>query len=72
MPDSRRGVLKKVTVENWLEPETEGQSWLNREGHGGGYEFALTILPLRAQIEAARFLQGLSRDPVAAAESEKV
>lgn len=72
MPYSRRGVLKKVTVENWLEPETEGQAWRHREGQGGGYEFALTILPLRAQIEAARSLQGLSRDPIAAAESETI
>ncbi|MEE8660459.1 hypothetical protein CGLAMM_03755 [Acetobacteraceae bacterium EV16G] len=36
MPDSRQGVLKKVTVENWLEPETEGQAWRHREGQGGG------------------------------------
>ncbi|MEE8658811.1 Transposase [Acetobacteraceae bacterium EV16G] len=72
MPETQQGVLKKITAENWITPESEGQAWRRREGQGGGYEFALTILPLRAQIEAARSLQGLSRDPVAAAESETI
>lgn len=50
MPGTTRGVLKRIEAEGWLIPEQEGQTWRNRAGRGGGYEFTPYHLPIEARV----------------------
>ncbi|MBB4018202.1 hypothetical protein GGR16_003236 [Chelatococcus caeni] len=54
LPNTREGIAKKADDEGWREPAEEypqnpAGKWRKRKGRGGGFEYRLDALPVRAK-----------------------
>lgn len=58
VPGTKQGVQARIDAEGWLNPDLKGQTWRERDGRGGGYEFTMYALPLPAQAALVMRLQG--------------
>lgn len=45
LPATREGIQHRAGRERWAAPESEGTTWRQRKGRGGGIEYRWTVLP---------------------------
>ena len=60
LPATERNMRERCNAEGWLNPELKGQTWRERSGRGGGYEFTMYSLPLPAQAALVMRMQAAS------------
>ncbi|WP_308719223.1 transposase domain-containing protein [Komagataeibacter xylinus] len=57
LPATERNMRERCNAEGWMNPELKGQTWRERNGRGGGYEFTMYSLPLPAQAALVMRMQ---------------